>query len=95
MLRDGFHSVNANKSNCPNRRGSSLSPDDFVAGATEGGPPTVFGRLLCRLQDGAAALHGRGLGRLLVLGHHGAGLVRVETVREIRVGDPRRSGGRS
>lgn len=75
--------------------GRRVSPYDFVAGATYRGPPAVLGRLLRRLQDGAAVLHGRRLGRLLVLGHDGAGLVRAEAVGEIRVGDPRRSTGRT
>lgn len=74
-------------------RSCAVSPDDFVAGAAHWGPPAVLGRLLRRLQDGAAVLHGRGLGRLLVLGYDGAGLVRAIAVSEIRVGDPRWSAG--
>lgn len=71
------------------------SPDDFVAGTTYGGPPAVFRRLLRSLQDGTAALHRRGLGWLLVLGHDGADLVWAKAVGKIGVRDPRRSAGRS
>lgn len=75
--------------------GGAASPDDFVAGTTYGGPPAVFRRLLRSLQDGTAALHRRGLGWLLVLGHDGADLVWVKAVGKIGVRDPRRSAGRS
>lgn len=68
-------------------------PDDFVAGATYGGPPAVLGCLLRRLHNGAPVFHGRGLDRLLVLGHNSAGFVRVKTVSKMGVCDPRRSTG--
>lgn len=69
------------------------SPDDFVAGATNRGPPAAFGWLLRRLQDGAAVLHGRGLDTLLVLGHHSAAFIRAIAVGKVGVGDPRWSAG--
>lgn len=84
-----------NDSNCHHWCGGAVSPYDFVAGAAYRGPAAVLGCLLRCLQDGAAVLHRRGLGRLLVLGHDGAGLVRAKAVSEIRVGDPRRSTGRT
>lgn len=74
-------------------RSSSASPDDFVAGATDWRPPAVLRSLLGRLEDGAAVLHGGGLGRLLVLGQHGAGLVWTKAIGEVGVGHPRRPGG--
>lgn len=84
--------VKKNQSVCS---GGAASPDDFVAGTTYGGPPAVFRRLLRSLQDGTAALHRRGLGWLLVLGHDGADLVWAKAVGKIGVRDPRRSAGRS
>lgn len=81
--------------NCHRRRDGAVSPYDLVAGTTYGGPPAVFGCLLRRLQDGAAVLHGRRLGQLLVLGHDGAGFVGVKAVGEVWVGDPRWPTGRT
>lgn len=80
-------------SSCKCRQGSVASPDDFIAGTTYWGPPTVLRRLLSCLQDRAAVLHGRRLDRLLVLGHDSAGFVWAIAVGEIRVSDPRRATG--
>lgn len=80
---------------CHHRCGGVVSPYDFVAGATKRGPPAVLGCLLRCLQDGAAVLHRCRLSRLLVLGHDSAGLVWAKAIGEIRVGDPRRSTGRT
>lgn len=74
---------------------SAVSPDDFVAGTTYWGPPTVFRCLLSCLQNGAAVLHWRWLDWLLVLGHNSAGLVWAKTVGEIRISDPWWSNRRS
>lgn len=76
--------------------GSRHPPDDLVAGGTERrrgvATPSAdalgAGPLLRGLQDGAAVLHGRGLGRLLVLRHHRACLVRRIAVGEGRVRHP-------
>lgn len=66
------------------------SPNDLVAcGAERRSSAGVGWALLGRLQDGAAVLHGRGLDRLLMLRHGGAGLVRVIAVGETGVRYPR------
>lgn len=71
-------------------------PDDLVAGGAERRTATSVGRaLLCCLKDGAAVLHGSGLDRLLVLGHHRAGLVWVVAVCKTGVRHPWWPAGRA
>lgn len=68
-------------------------PDDLAAGRADWRAVAVWRPLLGGLHDGAAVLHGRGLGRLAVLGQHRAGLVRPVPVGEAGVSHPRGPAG--
>lgn len=75
--------------------GGQGSPDDLVALVAERRAAQAFGRLLGRLHDGAAVLHGGRRGRLAVLAQHRARLVRGVALGERRVHSPGWAAGRA